>query len=458
MNVIVVGGGTVGSTVARVLSSEKHDVTLIDPDPDRREAIQSRLDILTLGGNGASPKVLERAGARDSDLLIAATHSDEVNMIACANAKAFGVKQTIARIHHPDYLETAALTPQARGIDHVINPDEAAVEEIERLLEHTWALDIAEFADGAVEMMGMRLTADDAIVGKTLSEIGRLSAHQTIILAAVVRHGELIIPQGKTVLKEDDMIYVIGKQGAMTAISFLCGHPDEACEQVTIFGGSRPGLMLASILEGKGIKTKLIELNRERAVECAARLRDTLVIHGDATDVQLLRQENIADSDGYVAISDNSETNLLTSALVRRLGVSKTIAVLKREDYAALAFEMGITTTVSVTSATADAILRFVRKGMMHNVTTISGGDAEIYELDVPPQCRISGKPLFELTIPDGILIGAVIRRSGEVEIAHGKTVIEAGNRVVVIARLDAISDLERLFGPTRKQRGMFGV
>jgi trk system potassium uptake protein TrkA len=447
MNVIVVGCGNVGGNVAAVLSREKHNVTLIDQDASRLADVQERLDILTLVGNGASPRILESALAREADLLIAATNIDEVNMIACAHAKAFGVAKTVARIHHPDYLHATALSFDSRGIDHVINPDEATAIEIERLLEHTWAIDAAEFVGGRVEMMGMRLGAEDAIVGKSLIEIGAMGIARSIKIAAVARGEEFLVPRGATRLEEGDIVYVIGLRGALSAIAFLCGHPDAGVERLAIFGASRIGMMLARSLEKRKIEVKIIEDDRERATACAAEFEKTMVIHGDGTDAKVLREENIQEMDGFVAVSGRDETNLLAAALVARLGVPKTIAVLQRDDYAALSAEMDVSATVTVTSATADAILRFVRRGTLHGITTIHGGAGEVFELEAPVGIEILDKPLASLTLPKEILIGAVVHGE-KVEIAYGETVIRAGDRVVLLVTADSVGIVERLFNP----------
>ncbi|MBL4888623.1 MAG: Trk system potassium transporter TrkA [Candidatus Lindowbacteria bacterium] len=453
MNVIVVGGGDVGFQVARVLAAEKQDVTLIEPDEERRAWVQSKLDILTVAGSGSSPSALEEAGIEKADLLIASANLDEVNMIACAYAKSYDVGLTLARIQDPAYAGQTELFAKQLGVDHVIRPDDAAVIEIARLLEHTWAIDAAEFVDGKVEMMAIRLSDEDLIVGKSVAEIGASEISRSTIVASIYRNKELIVPHGDTVFADDDVVYFIGLKGSMSAISLLCGHPDEGADTITIYGGDTLGRNLAKALTDRKMTVTIIEPNAELAETCASELDRILVIQGDATDAKLLRDENIDESDGFVATTALDETNLLSSALVQRMGVPKTIALLVREDYAMLASEMGISATVSTESATADAILRFVRKGAMHTVTTILGGAAEFYELSIPDNDEIVGKPLSELNLPEGILIGAVARKDGSVEIPRGDTILNAGEIAVIITPADAVSAVETLFAEDTKTK-----
>ncbi len=452
MNAIVVGGGMVGLHVARMLSAEKHDVKVIDMDASRLSLIESSLDVMAIEGNGASPAVLEKAGVGRADLLVAAANLDESNLIACAQAKALGVARTVARLHNPDYLMPGAARAPMLGIDYVINPEEAAVREIARLLEHTWAVDMADFAGGLIEMMAFRLAGGDAMAGRSVIELGRHAARRSYIIAAILRGEELIVPHGSTCLREDDIVYVIGRKGAMSAISFLFGHPDAGLESIAICGGTRIGLSLARSMEERGIPVKLVEPDEERVQECAALLDKALVIHGEGTDPTLLREEEMAAVDGFVAVTERDETNLLSAALVRRMGGAKTIALLQREDYRVLADELEISATVSTGSATADAILRFLRRGSFRNITTLLSGAAEIYELVVGEGAEMAGGALKELSakMPEGVLVCARVGVDGTVEIPHGDSRLSPGDTAVVISPSRSADQLERLFGLAR--------
>ncbi len=444
MNVIVVGGGLVGTHIARTLATDHHDVTLIEQNAARLRQIDGTMDMMTVAGNGASPNVLEEAGARRADLLVAAAHLDEINLVACSQAKALGVPRTIARLHSPDYLAAGA---SRLGIDFIINPEEAAAREIIRLLEHTWAVDMADFADGRIEMMAFRLGAGDVPVGKTVIEVGKLARQRTFLIAAILREDKLIVPHGATQLEGNDIVYVIGKRGSMSAISFLFGHPDIGLESMAICGGTRIGMHLARRMAEQDVRCLMIEPDLARAEGCAAELDAALVVNGEGTDPALLRAENIAGVDGFVAVTDRDETNLLSAALVQRLGGPKTVALLQREDFRQLADEMGISATVSTAAATADAILRFLRRGSVTTVTTILGGAGEISELVPTANAPVLGKRLADQKLPEGILVGAILRSDGSVEIPHGNTVLVAGETIVVIAPEGSEDELDRLFG-----------
>lgn len=450
MNVIVVGGGLVGTHIARTLATEHHDVTLIEQDASRLRQIDGSMDCLTVVGNGASPTVLEEAGAAKADLLVAAAHLDEINLVACAQARKLGAPRTVARIHGVDYLAAGA----ARlGIDFIINPEEAAALEITRLLEHTWAVDMADFAGGRIEMMAFRLAPGDVPVGKTVLEVGALARQRTFLIAAILREERLIVPHGSTRLLGEDIVYVIGKRGSMSAISFLFGHPDVGLESMAICGGSRVGVHLARRAAELDARCLVIEPDAGRAERCANELEEAVVVHGEGTDPSLLREENIAEVDGFVAVTERDETNLLSAALVQRLGGPKTVALLQREDFRQLADEMGISATVSTAAATADAILKFLRRGVVNTVTTILGGAGEISEMVLPRGAAVLGTPLSGLKLPEGILVGAILRKDGSVEIPRGDSQLAAGETVVVIAPAGAEEDLDRLFGAGTRTR-----
>lgn len=452
MRIVIVGAGTVGSHIAQVLSHEKHDVVLIDKRnlPELAES----LDIQVVEGNGASPVVLSRSGVARADLLVAATNIDEVNMIACALAKSLGVKTTVARIRNGDYYGRPEVFEPARlGVDALINPTDAAAEEIVRILEHTWAEDMADFAGGEVEMMGTRIRNGDSLIGLSLAKLERASLKHALLVGAIVRNGETIIPRGDTVLAENDLVYFIGKRGTMEAAAFLLGHPDEGLDRVMIYGGSRVGIQVAARLAKRGIRTTLIEPDPNRAERAAEALPKTLVLKGDGTDPNLLKEESAEKADGFVACSEDEESNFLAALLARRHGAEKTVALLEKPDYLEIAREVEIHAAVSVKDATADAILRFVRKGQVHAVTTILEGAVEVFELEVPDRKELVGKPLAEMRLPENTLVGAVVRageRSGEVEIPTGRTKLARGDTVVLFVRKDAVPAVGRLFSESR--------
>lgn len=446
MRIVIVGAGAVGLHLARRLSEEGHDVTLVDREPDRSAAAQDELDILTVTGNGASLPVLEKAGAKDADLLIAVTSIDEVNLLSCLVARQLGVRVRVARVSNPEYFAREnTLSPEELGVTLMINPERECALETFQLLQSEAAKETAFFADGKVQLIRIEVQPDAPVIGRRLVDISRDIRDRRFITAAITRDGKTIIPRGEDTIEAGDEIYVIGQAQQMSRVYKLAGYGGYRLERVMIAGGGRVAEHLARLLETHGIAVVLIEAERERCVELGERLRRTLVLHGDATDTELLETEGIEAADGFVALTGYDDTNMLSSLLAKTHGVKKIVAMIQKLEYIPLVNRVGIDAAVSPRLSTANAILRYVRRGRVVAVASMRGIEAEAIEFNVPAKSAVVDRPLAQVEFPDGSLVGAVIR-DDEVLVPTGRDALHTGDKVIVFALPDAVAALEKLF------------
>ena len=444
MRVFVVGVGEVGFNTARMLSREGHDVIVVDQNEDLVNSASEQLDALVMHGNGASPKLLAEVGARKSDLLIAVTDSDEVNITACLVAKAQGVKQTVARIRDPDYYDTRE--PFARdvlGIDFVIHTERAAAEEIRDALRVPGTVNVDTYAGDAIEVAEVVLEEDSPAAGRAVRDV-RLPERSLVV--GVSRGSETIIPRGDTVLEARDHVFLISERQRVSRVveAVVTGAPK--VEEVMIFGGGRIGLRLALALEEDGISVKVVEKDAERAQYVASRLRKGLVLHDEGVSRDFLLQERVDRTGAFVAATGDDRANLLAAMYAKQLGARRTVSVISRSEFAPLSEALGVDISISPRLITAGAILRFVRRGEVIAVDVLESG-AEMIELRVPDGCRVAGRPLSEVGFPEGAIVGAVLR-NGEVIIPTGRETLRSGDDAVIFTVESAVEKVERLFAP----------
>jgi trk system potassium uptake protein TrkA len=444
MKIIIVGAGAVGSIVAQKLSAENHDVTLIETEEKAVSAVQRSLDALVLTGNGASWELLEEAGVDRTDILIAVTNIDEMNILACQQAGRYGVKTRVARVRNRDYYLDDK-TSSFPGIDHMINPDEEAVREIHELLLQPAATDIYDFADGRVQVIGARVGAGARVTDKSLREIQEEVGSRWALVAAITREGQSIIPNGDERLLEGDHAFLVGRQGKIADAVRMLAAETPRPNHVMIIGANRIGIRVAHLLSTEGIHVKLIEASEERAQRAGNRLDRALVIHGDATDAELLLQEAIAEMDAFVAVSDDEEMNLTSSLLARHHGAGKTIALIKRPNYVPLATVIGIDAAVSPRLSTARAIMRYFHHGNVLSATTLKDSEAEVLEMRATETSSAIGKPLATMDWPRHALVAAIIKPY-QVIVPRGGDVIEPGDQVLVFTLPDAVREVRKLF------------
>ncbi len=447
MRTVVVGAGEVGSDVARILALEEHDVTVVDNDDEVLRAIENTYDVLTVEGSGTSASVLEEAGIRDADLLIAVTAIDEVNIIACMMADRLGVETTIARTR-TDELERAHSVLEAEdfGIDLVIHPEESAAVEVTHLIQRAGATDVLSFCDDSIQLIGVRLDDDAPVVGHPLREVVAEHSNVEFRVKALVRNGESYLPDGDEVLRPGDQIFVLTRPKYVTPVIRILGKEAVTMEQVMILGGTRVGAGIARRLSKQnGKRIKLIEPDPDRAQELAEELSGTLVLNGDPTDIDLLKGEGLAEMDAFAAVTEDQESNLITCLMAKNLGVYKTVAQLSKAAYIPISQQIGLDAAVSKKLAVAREVRRYLRGTHVKSVATVHDLDAEILEIEASPRAPITTGPLRSLDLPDGLLVGAVDHDEAA-EIATGNTTIEAGDRAIVFVLPGSVQAAEALF------------
>jgi trk system potassium uptake protein TrkA len=442
MRVFIVGAGEVGFNTAQLLSREGHEVIVVEQNEALANRATDQLDALVMQGNGASPKLLAEIGTRKSELLIAVTDSDEVNITACLVAKAQGVKRTIARIRNPDYYDTSSpFATDILGIDFVIHTERAAAEEIRDALRVPGSVNVETFAGDSIEVAEVVVQENSSVIDKEVKDV-RLP--QGSLVVGVVRKNDTIVPRGDTVLRENDHVFLIGERARIAEAVSAIATDTKKVQDVMIFGGGKIGLRLALILEDEGISVKVVEKNEERAQYVASRLRKSLVLHDEGISREFLLQERVDRTDAFIAATGDDRANLLAVMYAKQLGARRTISVVSRLEFAPLSEALGVDISISPRLITAGAILRFVRKGDVLAVNVLESG-AEMIEMRVPDKCAVAGRPLSEVGFPKGAIIGAVLRDE-EVMIPRGDDVLTSGDDVVIFTVASAVDEVERLF------------
>ncbi len=448
MRVLVAGAGEVGFHLAQRLSEEHQDVVIIDSDPERAEHAARQLDVQTVVGNGASLSALEQAGVRKASMLLAVTSHDEVNLIACLAAKRLGVEYTVARVSNPDYYEAdSVLSREQLGIDLMVNPERECARETVRLLLKGVFTEVAEFANGRVQLLGLKVKEGAPVAGRTIRDLrAQFEGGYHYVTAAIVRDGVTEIPKADSTIEVDDLIYLLAPTSEIDEIPPLAGYDRFKLSRVMIAGGSTEGQYIAELLEEHGVQCTILERDRRRCVELAEALPRTLVLHADATDLELLEMEGVSGSDGFVAATGSDETNLLSSLLAKEVGAKQVISLVHKFEYLKLVPAVGVGASISPRISTVNAILRRVRRGRVMTVATLSGIDAEAIEFVVTNDSRIAGQALRDVDFPKGGVIGTILRGE-EIILPRGEDVLHPGDDVIVFALPEAISQIEALFG-----------
>ncbi|MGE4283245.1 MAG: Trk system potassium transporter TrkA [Clostridia bacterium] len=448
MRIIIIGAGKVGYKLAESLSEENNSVVIIDKDYNILKKAEEELDVMSIKGNGVSTNVLVEAGVEKVDLLIAVTNSDEINMLCCLTGKKLGAAHTIARIRDPEYAKELLLLKEELGLDLVINPEQAAAEEIARLLHFSSAINMENFAKGRVRMVDIKVGSGMPFIGRKLKEIWYNNS-PTVLIGAVVRDEQVIVPNGNFEIMENDEIFVIGKTASVYQFCKFCGKSPEKMRNIMILGGGRITYYLTNLLKEIGTKIKVIEINKERCVELAELLPNTLVINADGTEEQVLLSENINSMDAFVAITGMDEENLLSSLVAKKNGVKKVITKISRTNYTNLVKELGLDSIISPKLIVTNQILKYIRGKNVESLYRFIEGQAEIVEFVSDEGDAYLGIPLKNLKLPKDIIIATIVRKN-EVVIPHGDDVIKKGDRVIIITRHKGISNLNELFNATK--------
>lgn len=439
MQIIVVGAGEVGTNIARSLA-ESHEVTVVDVDPGKVENITYSIDALAIEGDGKSLEILERAGISEADLLIASTDDDETNLVVCGTAKTVSDVFTIARVRNETLLETWTRSTGAFGVDFMVSTNLLVANDIVRVVGLPAAVDVDPFVGGLVQMAEFEVTSKSEIAGQTVEAADRFEA---LTFAALIQNGDVVIPRGQTVIEAGNKVVVIGHPDSVQAFSKTVAPSEtpDVPQDIVIVGGSEVGYHTAKLLEERGLSSRLIEQNPERARGLAELLPGTVVMEQDATDVNFLLGEHVDKADTVIAATDSDEKNLLVALLARDLGVGRTVVVVEQGEYAGLFETVGIDVAVNPRESTAEEIVRFTQEGRIENISLIEGRQAEVLEIQIDDESVLANRSIRESTaeLPPGVVIGA-ITRDQQFVVPRGDTVIEPGDHVVLFVAEDAIS------------------
>lgn len=450
MKIIVLGAGQVGSTVARNLASENNDITVVDTDRDTLYALQERIDLSVVCGHAAHPDTLKQAGAEDADMIIAATSSDETNMIACQIAYTlFKTTSRIARVRAQEYLvEKETLFKKKHiPIDVLISPERLVTDHIERIIQHPGALQVVDFADGRVRLVGVTAEESAPMNGMPVDNIHQLVPNVGVCIAAIFRDDRSVVVEN-AIIQEGDIVFYIAAKGHTVDIMVQFHKPDKPSKHVMIAGGGNIGLALAQRLESK-FRVKIIEKNPERSETLAEVLDSAIVLNGDVADQELLSEEHVESMDLYCALTNDDEANILSAMVAKKMGARAVMSLINRPAYVDLVERDFIDVAISPHNVTIGALLRHVRRGDVVAVHSLRRGMAEALEAIAHGDRETSlvvGRSIAELPLGEGTIIGAVVR-GNQVIIGHNDLEIEAEDHVVVfVADKEQIPDVEKLF------------
>ena len=445
MKIIIAGAGEVGFHLAKMLADEEHDIVLIDKLAERLSHAEGHIDVSTIKGNSISIKILEEAGVKGADLLIAATSSEETNITTAIIGKHLGARRTIARISNPEFqIENEKLDLQKLGIDSMVFPEDLAAKEIYRLIQRSAVTDSFEFGDGQLSLTGIVLEGVAPILEKSLKELVMSLPGLPFTVVAIHRGNKTIIPRGDTRFRPYDHVYFISHPDRIDDIIALTGKEPVKIKNIMILGGSLIGRLFARMAQSD-YNVKLIERNREKCYSLADELSGSLVLHGDGNNVELLEEEGIQDMDAFLAVTGNSETNIISSLVARNHGVKRTIALVENIDYISLSQNIGIDTLINKKLIAVNNIFRFVRGGNVEALTSLHGVKSEILEYSVQNNCKITRTPIKKLDFPRDAVIAGVIR-GNESFAASGDLQILPGDHVVVFTLMSAVHKVEQFF------------
>lgn len=446
MKVIIVGAGEVGFHIASRLALENKEVVVVDCNTEALRRVSDNLDVQTTIGLGTSPVVLEEAGIKNAEILLAVTDRDEANLVACLLADTISPStKKLARIRDADFDDFhEILREKAPHIDTVINPEIEVVKTIDSLMSVPGAVDVGEFADGRIKFVGVYLDETSSLAGARLLDLPALTGDNRPLIAAVVRDEELIIPRGKDYLQPRDLVYFISEEDKLLQTLSLFDKHAEPVRRVLIIGGGQIGYRLAKLLEDRSIYCKIIEKRAERCVQLAEQLNKAIVLHGDGSDQGLLSEESISEIDIVVALTNDEETNILASLLAKRMGARKSITQISKFSYFPLMSTIGIEQVVSPRLSAINTILQHIRRGKVLSAISIKGEQAEVLEAVALETSDIVSKPLKRVSFPKGAMLAGIVRKE-KIIIPTGETVVEPDDHIIIFARREAVPGVEKL-------------
>jgi len=446
LKIIIVGAGQVGFHIASRLANEHKDVVVIDKNPQAINKLSDKIDVQGIIGDGNSPLVLEEAGIKGAESLLAVTDSDDVNLVACLTANMISPNtRKFARLRNPDFDNYhKALKESPPFIEAIINPEMEAVKSIVRLMNVPGAVESGEFVGGRVKFVGFRLDEDSVMDGVKLFDLKNILGNTRALVAAIVRDEELIIPQGKTPLQKGDLIYLITDKENLRPALTAFGKEHKPVKKAMIVGGGELGRRLAIELEEKNINTKIIEIDKQRCLYLADILNKAIVLNGDGSDQSLLLEENIGSMDMVISLTGDEETNILSSLLAKKMGAGSTITKILKFSYFGLMPAIGLEKVVNPRLSAIDSFLQHIRRGKVLSAISINGEQAEVMEAIALETSGIVDKPIHEIDFPKGALIIGIIH-GDKIEIPTGSSIIYPNDRVIIFAERKAVSKIEKI-------------
>ncbi len=446
MRIVIIGAGEVGFHVAKALSQENHDITVVDIDPAKCKRASENLDVIVVEGNGASPRNLTEAKVQEADYVLSLTRVDEVNLIASQQAHELGAKKIIARLRNQQYTtRDSIIKPEKFGIDLVIHPEKEACSEIVRLVRHSYATQVMDFEGGRMQMIGVRLQGNCPVEGRTVRDICEEQKEFKFGIITVLRNGESHVPWGDFVLKSGDTCYFIVKTESVDSLVTMLGKEARRTKSIIILGGSKIGRSIAHELQNE-MTVRLIDSRREKAQWLAAALEETMILYGDGTDVELLKAENIQEADSFIAVTENEQTNLLSGLLAHHLGVKQSVIHVNTTEYLPIVQEIGVGAVISKNMSTVNAILRFITSDVTEtSITTFDEIDVDVVEFNPEPGSPVTQANLHDIKFPEDSIVG-IINHHGHLSIARGNTIITEEDTVLVFAKKKAVPKLRKLF------------
>ena len=449
MKIIIAGAGDVGYHLAKLLSNEAQDIYIIDQDTDKLDYINSSIDVITIKGDATSISLLKKIGLQTVDILLAVTESQNTNVLISAIGKQLGIKKTIARISNTEFLNSKDIDFEKMGIDYMISPEELAADEIKTLLYQSAFNDNIDFKKGLLKVLGCTLGENSPLINLTVQQAKQKFPKTEFVVIALKRgkDTETIIPRGDTVFKQNDQVYLSTPSKCIAQVTEILGKENLGIKDVMILGGGRIGVKTITNLCKKHNKfnTKLIEINKQKAFDIADSLPDTLVINGDGTNVKLLEEENISGMDAFIAVTGDSETNIMTCLVAKSKGVKKTIALVENMDYINISQSIGIDTLINKKLLAANAIFKHIRRGDILSVTSLHNVDAEILEFVDHNGSKVTEDKIKNINVPRKSVFGGVIREN-RVYMTYGDFQVRENDRVIMFCLPEAISDVENLF------------
>jgi trk system potassium uptake protein TrkA len=445
MQILIIGAGDIGFQLGKRLSQDKHDITIIERDPQKAKRATEQLDALVIEGHGASYSVLKQAKIQSIEIVASMTNNDEVNLTACRIAKKAGVGVTIARVRNPEFTgKDFILTHEELGTDLIIHPEKETADAVIRLIRQSSATDVIEFANGKIQLLGVRLEENSPLLRVPLKELGRKYNNPPVRIVAINRKQQTLIPGGNDILVPRDQIFVICDPDYIPQFITLTGKKDTRIENIMILGGGLIGQFIATSLE-KEINTKIIENNEEKSENIAEMLPHTLIIHGDGTDYDLLASEGIVDMEAFIEVTGDDENNIIATLLARHLQVPRTIALVNKVEYLPITPTIGMDAVVSKQLLTVNAVQRYIQHQQVTSIVSLPGIDAQCIEFIAKDGLEITRKPLQDANFPKHAIVGAVMH-GDDLIIPKGETQIQPGDKAVVFTRSQDLDEVEKFF------------